>query len=158
MGAKRQKDRAEFRFVSALSLSSRRRRKRWACDACDRVSSRASGAQLVRLGVSVSRGRLKLVAVAEIEDWLRRGSSATRGLGSRYRVGGGSANRDSAVPWHERARGGGPSLRRVGAYARTAPLVLRTMSSPSVTLGGVLRILSSFSSRTAGFALRLLRW
>src|SRR5689334_8754033 len=82
MGAKRQKDRAEFRFVSALSLSSRRRRKRWACDACDRVSSRASGAQLVRLGVSVSRGRLKLVAVAEIEDWLRRGSSATRGLGS----------------------------------------------------------------------------
>jgi len=37
-------------------------------------------------------------------------------------------------------------------------LVLRTMSSPSVTLGGVLRILSSFSSRTAGFALRLLRW
>jgi hypothetical protein len=58
-------------------------------------------------------------------------------------------------PWHERARACGPSLRRAGAYARTAPLVLWTMTSPSVTFGGVLRIVSSFSSRTHSDATRV---
>ena len=53
------------------------------------------------------------------------------------------------------ARGCGPSLRRAGAYARTAPFVLWKMTSPSVTFGGVLRIRSSFSSRTHSDATRV---
>src|SRR5512146_1082020 len=44
----------------------------------------------------------------------------------------------------------------VGAYARMVPLlVLWMMTSPSVTLGGVLRIRSSFSSRTHSEATRV---
>jgi hypothetical protein len=42
-----------------------------------------------------------------------------------------------------------------GAYARTAPLVLWTITSPSVTFGGFWRILSSFSSRTHSDATRV---
>jgi hypothetical protein len=42
-----------------------------------------------------------------------------------------------------------------GAYARTTPLVLWTMTSPSVTFGGFGRILSSFSSRTHSDATRV---
>jgi hypothetical protein len=49
----------------------------------------------------------------------------------------------------------GPSLRRDGAYARTAPLVLWMMTSPPVTFGGVWMILSSFSSRTHSDATRV---
>jgi hypothetical protein len=45
--------------------------------------------------------------------------------------------------------------RRAVAYARTAPLVLWMMTSPSVTFGGFLRILSSFSSRTHSDATRV---
>ena len=41
-----------------------------------------------------------------------------------------------------------------GAYARTAPLLLWTITSPSVTFGGFWRILSSFSSRTHSDATR----
>jgi hypothetical protein len=59
-------------------------------------------------------------------------------------------------PVHEKARQARTlSARRAGAYARTAPLVLWTMTSPSVTFGGFLRILSSFSSRTHSDATRV---
>jgi hypothetical protein len=83
------------------------------------------------------------------ESRVKRGVGLTTGRGLRDRL-----HQVPFAAW-EGPRGADLLLRRAGAYARTAPSVLWTMTSPSVTFGGFGRIRSSFSSRTHSDATRV---